>query len=480
MSFQKYIDSSEILKTLDQLGWHSMTEIQQLAVPLLKKRRSMMMQAKTGSGKTGAYLLPMLDLLDWEQNHCFGLVIAPTRELAAQIKETCEMVGKHKRVKCVSLVGKQPMSFQIQDLKQKTHVVCGTPGRIWDHICQGTLDMQNIQMVVLDEVDEMCRMGFLEDIHRILDSLSVKPTFCFCSATISDAVKDLADTYAKSYQMCLCKETTLTQNHLMKEGYEVDTKKKSEFLWKLLLWQKPSGAMIFCNTRESCGKLYQFFKQRSLDVSILHGGMDQTERNKQMEQFRYGETQFLIATDIAARGIDVEEVEWVVHYEIPQETEKFYHRSGRSGRMGHYGKSVALMDRQEQSLVSKIEETYGFSIVRNDPKAIFDLELDVQQEVQELNSKRIRKQKKQSLVIEGITRLYIYAGKKQKLRAGDIVGAVCQIPGIAFDDIGVIQVQDNGTYVEILHDLGAKVLTELKQRPIKNKIRKVERSHHQI
>ncbi len=138
------------------------------------------------------------------------------------------------------------------------------------------------------------------------------------------------------------------------------------------------------------------------------------------------------------------------------------------------------MDRQEQSLVSKIEETYGFSIVRNDPKAIFDLELDVQQEVQELNSKRIRKQKKQSLVIEGITRLYIYAGKKQKLRAGDIVGAVCQIPGIAFDDIGVIQVQDNGTYVEILHDLGAKVLTELKQRPIKNKIRKVERSHHQI
>lgn len=480
MSFQTYIDSPEILKSLHQLEWQSMTEIQRMAIPLLKKRQSILMQAKTGSGKTGAYLLPMLELFCWTQNHPFGLVIAPTRELAAQIAETCETLGKHKRVKCVSLLGKQPMSFQIQDLKQKTHIVCGTPGRIWDHIRQGTLDLCNIQMVVLDEVDEMCQMGFLEDIHKILDALNSKPAFCFCSATISDVVKELADTYAKSYQMCLCKETTLAQHHLMSEGYEIAGERKQEFLWKLLLWKQPSSAMIFCNTRESCGKLYQFLKKCLLDVSMLHGGMDQIERNKQMEQFRYGETQFLIATDIAARGIDVEEVEWVVHFEIPQEIEKFYHRNGRSGRMDHIGKSVALIDHQERSIISKIEEAYGFSIIRKDPKAIFDLELDVPQATQELKSKKIQKQKKQSLVIEGITRLYIYGGKKQKLRAGDVVGAICQIPGITFDDIGVIQVQDNGTYVEILHDLGAKVLEALQQRPIKNKIRKVERSHHQM
>lgn len=479
MQFHEYIQSKQIKKSLEQLGWATMTNIQELAIPLLKQHHHVIMQAKTGSGKTGAYLLPILDQVNWQENHPFALIIAPTRELANQIKEECILLGKHKRIKCVSLIGKQPMNFQIQDLKQKTHVVCGTPGRILDHIRQGTLPMCNIQMVVLDEVDEICHMGFLEDIKSILNARSTQPTMCFCSATISAAVKELAEEYAVPYHICKPKDTSLKHSQLMQEGYQVSQQEKAAFLWKYLLLKQPSSAMIFCNTRATCKDVYHFLKQKLKNISILHGEMDQKERDNQMERFRNGETRWMIATDIAARGIDVEDIALIVHFEIPMEIDRFYHRNGRSGRMGQGGTTLALIDDVEMPLVKNLEMACQIQLEQKDKASIYQTKIDETKAIRQLESIQVKTKQKHTLVTEGITLLYIHAGKKQKLRPKDIVGAICQITGVTFHDIGVIQVQEYGSYVEILHDLGTLVEQELQYRPIKNKLRKVEKSRHQ-
>lgn len=478
MKFQTMIQDSALLEAIDKLGWQESMPIQEAVIPHLLARKNVVLQAKTGSGKTGAYLLPALQQIQWEENAVQCLVLAPTRELALQIKEESEALGKYKRIKCVNLIGKVPMSYQEQDLKQKCHIVAGTPGRVLDHLQRGNLPLDQLQYVILDEADEMCRMGFLETIQEILEEVPETVTRCLCSATIEDAIDTLCEDYLTPYERIVLEEATKWNMQIQNDAYEVAEEEKEAFLWKLLLQQQPSSAIVFTTTRDRCESVYRFLRSQMKEVAILHGAMEQPDREVQLERFRYGKAQILVASDVAARGLDIEQVDLVINLELPQEKERFVHRAGRSGRKDQPGHVISLISPQEKRLQEEIEEYANTSMQRQDRKEI-DAVICDEASIEQLRKKRVRKQKKTKALTQDILRLYIHGGKKKKIRAGDLVGAICQIDGIDAEDIGVIQVQDLGSYVEILHGKGQQVYRALQKKSIKNKQLKVEISHKQ-
>lgn len=478
MKFQTMIQEPTLLQAIKTLGWQTMMPIQEQVIPHLLAHKNVVLQAKTGSGKTGAYLLPVLEDITWEENAPQCLVLAPTRELAMQIKEESEALGKFKRIKCVNLIGKVPMSYQEQDLKQKTHMIAGTPGRILDHLRKETLPLHKCRTVILDEADEMCRMGFLEDIQAILDELPQDVNLCLCSATIDEAVNALCETYMEPYETVKLEEDSKLNMQIRNDAYVIPEEEKEDFLWKLLLKIQPSSAIIFTTTRDRCETVYDYLRSHMQEVAILHGAMEQEEREKQLERFRYGTAQLLVASDVASRGLDIEQVELVVNVELPQERERFVHRAGRSGRKEEKGHVISLIAPQELDWKKEIEGYSKTKMQMQDANMIRQQAVN-DSIVQQFLSKRVKKDKKTKVFAKDILRLYIHGGKKKKIRAGDLVGAICQIDGITGEDIGVIQVQDLGSYVEILHGKGTIVYQALQNISIKNKKLKVEISHKQ-
>ncbi len=478
MGFEAYIKDPTIQKALDVLHWQEPTPVQERILPLFDAHQHILLQAQTGSGKTGAYALPILDRIYWEENKPQCLILAPTRELAQQIKEECEHLGKYKRIKCVSLIGKQPMSFQIQDIKQKCHVVCGTPGRVWEHIEQGTRDPSALSYLVLDEADEMCQMGFKQNLCKILDRLPKEARYCMCSATIREELLQICDRYFHHYETIRIHEE-LTPKQLYFEAYVLKSADKDAFLWKLLLHEACASALIFCNTRAKCESLYHMLKQKMECVDRYHGALDQDMRTNIWNRFRYGETQVLIASDIAARGLDMEQIDVIIHYELPSETERFIHRSGRSGRNQCTGHVISLINDDEYAQMEVIAHDTQIPIHHCDPQVIWN---QAEDEATYTNFKHQQKQRtrKGNIFQSDILRLYIHGGKQKKIRAGDIVGAITQIARVSGNDIGVIQIQDHGSYVEILHDKGKYVYEQLQHLTIKNHHLKVEISHHQL
>lgn len=478
MEFHTQIQDQALLSAIEKLGWKEMMPIQEQVIPILKQHRNVVLQAKTGSGKTGAYLLPVLDDITWEENAPQCLIIAPTRELAMQIKEEAEALGKLKRIKCVNLIGKVPMAYQKQDLKQKTHLIAGTPGRILDHIHQGNLIIDQIKTVILDEADEMCRMGFSQDMEEILDAMPDDVKYCLCSATINEHVDHLCNTYAAPYDKIILNHTSVFNTQIQNDAYMVEEEAKEAFLWKLLLHEKPSSAIVFTTTRERCEEVYQFMSEHMKEVAILHGAMDQRVREQELSRFRYGKAQILVASDVASRGLDIEQVDLVVNIELPAEKERFVHRAGRSGRKDAQGHVISLISRQEQRWKEEIE-SYTQEHMHICDRSHIDAQPCTLNEKEAMLKKRIVKAKKTKVFAQDVLRLYIHGGKKKKIRAGDLVGALCEIDGVSGDDIGVIQVQDLGSYVEILNGKGTLVYQALQKKTIKNKKLKVEISNKQ-
>ena len=261
MNFKDLINDEALLKAVAKLNWQQPTLIQQKVIPLLRSHQNMIMQADTGSGKTGAYGLSVISDIQWEDKYAQCLIIAPTRELALQIKADMEHIGKYKRIKCVALIGKEPMAQQLHDLKQKHHIISATPGRLSDHIKQGNLSLDSITHIVIDEVDELCSMGFYDTVCEILDYIDHPCQYCLCSATIDEHVKALAERYAKSYEIVSVQEDKL-KNSFINELYITENENRLSFLWKLLLHEASSSSIIFCNTREVSEALYHHIKKR--------------------------------------------------------------------------------------------------------------------------------------------------------------------------------------------------------------------------
>lgn len=472
--FYKYELSKEILESLNGLGYKKPTSIQQEVILPMLAGKNVVVKAPTGSGKTAAFAIPICENICWEENAPQALILEPTRELAVQVSEEMFYIGRKKRLKVPALFGGFPIDKQIQTLRQKSHIVTGTPGRIMDHLGRESLNLEKVRWLVIDEADLMLDMGFIDEVKKIL---SMVPTDCrisLFSATLKPEIQELVDEFIPDMTIVMQSATNEQVAAITEKLYFTDQENKYDTFLEILINENPQSCMIFCGTREMTNVLFQKLRRRRIFCGMLHGEMEQRERLKTVDAFRRGCFRFLIATDVAARGIDFEQITHVVNYDFPSKKETYVHRIGRTGRNGKCGTAISLVTEEDKRMLRQVEEYAGRQLPFTELPV-----LDEEKEKTFWKSQHIKvevKPKKGTALNKGITRLTIGGGRKSKMRAGDIVGTICSIEGIEADDIGIVDIRDSLTYVEILNCKGDQVMECLQAKPIKGKIRKVRRS----
>lgn len=473
--FEIYNLGETLLKALALMGYDEPTEVQKKTIPIMKNNQDLVIKSETGSGKTAAFAIPIIDNIDWEENSPQALVLTPTRELAQQVSEEIFNIGRFKRMKVVSIYGKTPIKSQIKDLKQKTHIVAGTPGRVLDHIIRGTLDLSQIKYLVLDEADEMLNMGFIKQIESILECIRSKYVMTLLSATLPRDVSNICNKYMNEPVVVEIEKKT-TQTRIEQLRYDVSRREKMELLLDLTIIENPDSCIIFCNTRAQVDAVYNQLDKRSYPCQKLHGGMEQDIRTQVMKDFRMGYFRYLIATDVAARGIDIEDISLVVNYDLPEEAEVYIHRIGRTGRKDKLGKAISLVS-DDAHFLGAINRLNNVELTKCDRPSKDLVDYSREAFAEKINEKPHIKLEKYEELHQEIIKLHINAGKKTKMRAGDIVGALCNIEGMTKDDIGNISIIDTSTFVEILNNKGEMVLKELQSKPIKGRLRNVSKAN---
>lgn len=469
--FKEFGLSDQLLDSLRLLKYLEPTKIQEQVIPVALKERDIVAKSQTGSGKTAAFSIPICQLVIWEKNQPQALVLEPTRELAVQVRDEIFHIGRNKRLKVPAVFGGFPIDKQTLTLKQKSHVVVGTPGRIMDHVTRKSIDLSQVKYLVIDEADLMLDMGFLEDVKEIIKELPEDKVIMLFSATIGDTINELIDTYLVNPVSIILESKTETVEEIEQVSYLVENEEKYQKLVTLLIQENPENCMIFCGTREMVNVLYRKLKKDKIRCGMLHGELDQQERLKTIEEFREERFHYLIATDVAARGVDFENITHVINYDFPTGKETYVHRIGRTGRNGKSGKAISLFGTHEIKMKQMIENYIEKEIpVASCPNPG---ELDEKKFWSNQKKKRQLKAGKGAVFHQTITRLSIGGGKKSKMRTVDIVGTICNIPGITAEDIGIIDIRESLTYVEILNGKGKKVLDVLQEKPIKGKVRKV-------
>ena len=351
---------TELLKALSGLGYEEPTPIQREAIPHLVAGKDLLGQAATGTGKTAAFALPILQLLDAHDDRPspVALVLVPTRELAMQVSEAVYKYGHDLRARCVPIYGGQPIGRQIDALRRGCHVVVATPGRALDHIRKNTLELDSIAMVVLDEADEMLDMGFAEDLEAILDATPKERQTVLFSATMPPRIDAIARRHQRN-PVRVTIERSATQSGtspLVKQtAYLIPRHHKAAALGRILDIEAPEAAIVFCRTRGEVDQLTETLNGRGYRAEALHGGMDQEQRDRVMGRVRAGTADLLIATDVAARGLDIDHLTHVVNYDVPSAPESYVHRIGRVGRAGRAGVAITLAEPREQRQLQNIE-----------------------------------------------------------------------------------------------------------------------------
>jgi len=475
--FSKFKIGEELLKSIEGLGYKAPSEVQEKVIPEILKNNDVIVKSQTGSGKTAAFGIPLCEKIDWDENSPQVLVLTPTRELAVQVSEDISNIGRFKRIKAVAVFGKEPISDQIRKLKQKTHIVVGTPGRVFDHIEKGSLDLSKIKYFVIDEADEMLNMGFIDQVESIIKRLPKKKVTMLFSATMPDAIKELSEKHMNKPVDISIESQKLITDNIEHTLYYVNYEKKLENLNSILIHEKPETAVIFARTQENVDKVFEYLKSKKYSVNKIHGGMLQKERLSTMESYRRGDFRLLVATDVASRGIDIEGITHVINFELPVEKEAYVHRIGRTGRAGAKGKAISFCVKEKDNLLSEIDELIGFKIPICYIPGKEQIEKESEESIELLQSKPKRKKEKAKIINTNITKIYLNGGKKKKLRAGDIVGAICNIEGLSADDIGIIDIQDSVSYVDILNGKGKKVIEQLKNMTIKGKKITIEKAY---
>ena len=366
----------EIIKALDDLGYEEPTPIQREAIPHLLAGKDLLGQAATGTGKTAAFAIPALQLVGTtDASKPVALVLVPTRELAMQVSEAFFRYGKDLHAKCVPVYGGQPIFRQLQALDRGVHIVVGTPGRVIDHIGRGSLNLDGIKMVVLDEADEMLDMGFADDIESILEGIPHAHQTVLFSATMPPRINSIA----KRYQNDPIKinvvrgDTKASAGKVRQCAYIVQRNHKPAALGRILDIESPGGALVFCRTRTEVDQLTETMNARGYRAEALHGGMDQAQRDRVMGRLRDGTAELLVATDVAARGLDVDTLTHVVNYDVPSAPESYVHRIGRVGRAGREGVAITLAEPREQRLLANIERLTKQAIAIEKVPSIADL-----------------------------------------------------------------------------------------------------------
>lgn len=360
LGLMKYTESnlsSEILRAIKDMGFEEMTPIQEQAIPMLLAGKDVIGQAQTGTGKTAAFGIPLVMRINPKSRSLQGIVLCPTRELAIQAAEEIRRFAKYLHgIRVLPIYGGQEIYKQIKALKGGVQIIVGTPGRVMDHMRRHTIRMDEVRMVVLDEADEMLNMGFREDMETILKEIKGNHQTALFSATMPQPILDITGTYQKedAVMVQVVKEE-LTIPLVKQSYYHVRSMYKEEVTARLLAYYDIHRALIFCNTKKMVDELAHNLKNRGFLAEGLHGDMSQHQRDVAMNRFRSGHLEILIATDVAARGIDVDEVEAVINYDVPQDIEYYVHRIGRTGRAGKEGKAFTLVSGREIYKIREIE-----------------------------------------------------------------------------------------------------------------------------
>ncbi|HEU5433492.1 MAG TPA: DEAD/DEAH box helicase, partial [Thermomicrobiales bacterium] len=522
--------SGPLLKSLKDVGYEEPTPIQVKVIPLLLEGRDVIAQAQTGSGKTAAFGLPIIESIDPRQRQVQALILCPTRELAIQVSEALHKYGKHKEVETLPIYGGQPYERQFRGLQRGVQIVVGTPGRVMDHMRRGTLSLDHIRFFILDEADEMLDMGFVEDIEWILDQAPTERQMALFSATMPPRIAALAERYMHNPVRVTVAGKEMTVPQVRQVSYEVPRARKVDALGRILDAETPSLAMIFARTKVGVDELGEALMARGYAVETLHGDLSQAQRDRVMRRFRGGQAEILIATDVAARGLDIPEVSHVVNYDIPDSAEAYVHRIGRTGRMGRAGEAITLVtpretrwlrqieratrarieprrlptladvaERRREAMKQQIlavlanEETYDAYVPTVDDladeyeassvaAAILKLYAD------ETGRSATPEQQEDDLATftaatgggrgprteTGMVRLFLNLGRNQGVRPQDIVGAIANEAGIPGRAIGAIDILDSYTFVDIPREFVDRVLAAMRSATIKGRPVNVE------
>ncbi len=356
--------SEPVLRAISELGYEEPTPIQAQTIQRVAEGVDIIAQAQTGTGKTAAFALPVIEKLEADQRTPQALILTPTRELAVQVAEACHSYGKYKNVQVLPVYGGQPIGRQLMALQRGVQIVVGTPGRLLDHIRRGTLRLDGVRTVVLDEADEMLDMGFIEDIEAILQETPDDRQTLLFSATIPGPLGLIAKRYMKDPQRISVAAEKMTVALTRQVYYEVGGRDKFEVLARILDFETPTSAIIFCRTKSAVDDLGERLTARAYQAETLHGDLSQIQRDRVMARFRANSVEILVATDVAARGLDIEHVSHVVNYDIPLDPEGYVHRIGRTGRAGRAGVAITLVTPRERRQLRIIEGMIGQEIQR--------------------------------------------------------------------------------------------------------------------
>lgn len=467
INFNELNISKEIKKALNMLNYTIPTPVQDEVIPLALSNNNIAVQAKTGSGKTLAFSIPLVEKLDWNQNKPQALVLSPTRELALQIKDLIDDVGRLKRIKTVAVYGQHPIEVEKRQLKQKTHALIGTCGRVIDHLEHGRIMFEYIDYLVIDEADKMFDLGFKDDLITIISHIKPDTQVLLFSATLDNEVISLIEQYVSNLKIIKIKSEEI----LLEHNYYLYNKNSNKLaaLNNILINQLPESCLIFANTKADVDLITEYLQDLNYPCIKLHGDMFQKNRNRAINAFKNHEIRFLIASDIAARGIDVEAVSLVINYDLPKDVKTYVHRAGRSGRAGVKGKVISLVNDNEMLKLDKISSELKLEITEIKP-----LEKALYQKNQKaflalVNKKVVKKAKRNADLTKTITRLRLNIGKKKKLRAASFVGILTNIKGVEAEDIGAIDVLDTLTYIDILNGKGNLVVKYFEHEKISGK-----------
>ena len=442
-TFQELSLPQELLENLHSLGYEKPTPIQAQTIPLLQANKDLIAQARTGSGKTLAFLMPLILKLDADEHFPQALIITPTRELCEQIAGEANKLARYKKdVKVITLYGGTSLRTQVASLEKGADILIGTPGRLLDHFSRETIHLGQIKTLILDEADRMLDMGFADDILKLASNLPKQRQSILFSATYPENIDKLTKVILQdpTEVKIASKEKEVAIEEFV---YEVEDKDKA--LLTSLKHFQPNLALIFCNTKVKTAEVSEILQDKGFDVATLNGDLEQYERQEMLLQFANGSLPVLVATDLAARGLDIDGIDLIINYDVPMKTEDYTHRIGRTGRADKSGLAVTLCDAYGLRKLSEIKpELSTQNISTLSPNKNFYMQGEVA-----------------TLCIDG--------GKKKKVRAGDILGTLCKDIGIENKDIGKINVYQKNSYVAIKKTVIKKAFNGLKNGKIKGK-----------
>ncbi len=502
--------SRKILQAVEAMGFEEPSPIQARTIPLALEGHDVIGQAQTGTGKTAAFGIPVVKMVKGKEHGIQALVLTPTRELAIQTAEELNKIGRFKHVRTLPVYGGQSVDRQIRALKRGVHIVVSTPGRLLDHIHRGTIDLQRVRTLVLDEADEMLDMGFIDDIEHILSNIPEQRQTLLFSATMPEPIEKLSHRYMEHPERVTITRENLTVPSIEQVYYE--TRQKFEGLCRVLDVEETGKLIIFCRTKRAVDDLTAALDARGYSSGGLHGDLSQIQRDRVMKRFREGRIDILIATDVAARGIDIDDITHVINFDIPQDHESYVHRIGRTGRAGRKGMAITFIEPREYRQLRLIMKLAHTRIQRRELPTASDI-LERQREVIRERLVRTLRQNRYDeyhdivsdaaaegfdpvdiaaaalkLSIEGfrneeshdeadgfgdtggapgMVRLFFNVGRSQKIRPSDIVRAIAGEADIPGDTIGVINIYDKFTFVEVPEDTASRVMNAMHRNTVK-------------